>query len=282
MKKFTLIIFLFLAAAFEPAFAQTQNAIRVNCGGPAYTDTKGQVWQADSGYNSGFTGSVTTNIAGTTNPKLDQTARYAAASGQALIYSFPVATGSYHVNLYFAETYPYAQKVGGRVFNVKLQGNTAFQNLDVFATVGANTELVKGADILATGGTVTIELDSIVQVAKIDAIEITQSVGTPQLNLSFVYPDGTPVAGTLNYTVTSGLSGGMNLSGNQPLNSGHATCLLISSPTLLGLLGTLHANLSLTDTAGHTLWAIALTLNPSSANFTAVQSSTLQVIVQKP
>jgi hypothetical protein len=141
--------------------------------------------------------------------------------------------------------------------------------------------LVKGANVLVTDGTLTIELDSITQLAKIDAIEITQSVATPQLNLSFVYPDGTPVAGSLNYTVTSGAPGGTSLNGNQPLNSGHATCLLIASPSLLGLLGSLHVNLSLTDTAGHTLWQVAMTLNPSNANFTAVQSSTLQVIVQK-
>ena len=89
------------------------------------------------------------------------------------------------------------------------------------------------------------------------------------------------MAGTLNYNVTSGTTGGTSLTGNQPLNSGQATCLLISSPSLLGLLGTLNVNLSLTDTAGHTLWQVALTLNPSNANFTAVQSSTLQVIVQK-
>ena len=282
MKKFTLIIFLFLTAAFEPTFAQSQKPIRVNCGGSGYTDSKGQFWQADTGFNGGWAGTpVTSTIAGTADQKLYQTARYAQGTGSSLKYSFAVPAGSYHVNLYFSETYPYAAKVGGRVFNVKLQGVTTFQNLDIFAAAGANTALVKGADILATDGTVTIELDSITQVALINAIEITQSVATPQLNLNFVYPDGTPVAGTLNYNVTSGSSGGTSLSGNQPLNSGHATCLLISSPALLGLMGTLNANLSLTDTAGHTLWAIALTLNPSSANFTAVQSSTLQVIVQK-
>jgi len=62
-----------------------------------------------------------------------------------------------------------------------------------------------------------------------------QSVAMPQLNLNFVYPDGTPVAGSLNYKVTSGTVGGTSLSGTQPLNAGRATCLLISSPKLLGL-----------------------------------------------
>jgi len=273
---------LFLAAALEPAYGQTQKPIRVNCGGSAYTDSKGQVWQADTGYDSGWAGTpVTATIAGTADQKLFQTAHYAQTYGSSLKYSFPVVPGSYHVNLYFSETYPYTQKIGGRVFNVKLQGVTTFQNLDVFAAVGANAALVKGADIIATDGAVTIELDSITQVADIDAIEITQSVGVPQLNLNFVYPDGTPVAGLLNYSITSTSTGGTSLSGNQPLNSGHVTCLLISSPQLLGLVGAINVNLSLTDTAGHSLWQITLSLNPASANFTAVQSSTLQVVVQK-
>lgn len=280
MKKFTLI-FLLLAAACLPAAGQNQQAIRVNCGGSGYTDAKGQFWQADTGYNGGFTGTVTANIAGTSDQKLYQTARYATTNGGSLKYSFPVSAGSYHVNLYFSETYPYAAKVGGRVFNVKLQGITTFQNLDIFAAVGANSALVKGADVLSTDGNVLIELDSITQVAKIDAIEITQSVAMPQLNLNFVYPDGTPVAGSLNYKVTSGTTGGTSLSGNQPLKSGRATCLLISSPQLLGLVGTMSVNLSLTDTAGHSLWQIVLSLNPASANFAAVQSSSLSVVVQK-
>src|SRR5262249_23316882 len=161
---------------------------------------------------------------------------------------------------YFAESYSGAEKVGGRVFNVKLQGATTFQNLDIFAAVGTNTALVKGVDILAADGNVSIELDSIVQVAKIDAIEIIQTLAMPQLNLSFVYPDGSPVAGTLNYNITSGSAGGTAITGSQPLSSGHATCLLISSPQLLGLVGAMNANLSLTDTAGHSLWQVTLSL----------------------
>jgi len=281
VKKLLSVLLLFGSASL-PAAAQNQLPIRVNCGGNSYTDSKGQLWKADYGYDSGWAGTpVTATIAGTADQSLYRTGRYAQTLGSVMKYSFPVAPGSYHVNLYFAETYLGAEKVGGRTFNVKLQGATTFQNLDIFAAVGANAALVKGADILVTNSTVTIELDSVVQVAKIDAIEITQTLAMPQLNLNFVYPDGTPVAGTLNYNVTSGSAGGTVLAGNQPLNSGLVTCLLISSPKLLGLVGTMNINLSLTDTAGHSLWQITLSLNPATANFTAVQSSTLQVIVQK-
>ena len=273
-----------LLAACIPVAAQTQQAIRVNCGGGSYTDAQGQVWHADYGYNGGQVSKIAANVTGTADQTLYQTGRNAGAAGKPLVYSFPVNPGSYHVNLYFAETFSGTESVGARVFNVKLQDNTVLQNLDVFAAVGPNTALVKGADAIVTDGNITIELDSIVQAAKINAIEITQSLAMPQLKLRFTYPDGSPVTGSLNYKVTSGGAGGtvgMSLAGNQPLTSGQATCLLISSPQLLGLVGTMNVNLSLTDSAGHSLWQIVLSLNPATANFTAVQSSSLNVVVQK-
>jgi malectin (di-glucose binding ER protein) len=266
----------FIALGSLPAAAQT--AIRVNCGGPAYTDAKAQVWQADADYNSGYVSSIAANVTGTADQKLYQNGRYTESLTKPMIYSFPVAAGSYHVNLYFAETYSGTEKVGGRVFNVKMQGNLVFQNLDVFAAAGANTALVKGADIIVTDGTATIEFDSLVNNAKVNAIEITQTVSAPEMKLNFMYPDGTPVTGTLNYNVATTAT---TMKGTQPLTSGQATCLLVASPSLLGLVGTMTVNLSLTDTAGHTLWQIALALNPASANFTSVQSSSLNVVVQK-
>lgn len=277
MKKFCLLMG-FMVAACWPAAAQAQTAIRINCGGKAYTDAKARVWQADSGYSSGIVSSIAATVAGTADQALYQNGRYTQALTTPLVYSFPVAAGSYHVNLYFAETFGGAQKVGGRVFNVKMQGNTVFQNLDIYAAAGANTALVKGADIVVTDGKATIEFDSLVNNAKVNAIEITQNVGAPELKLNFMYPDGTPVNGTLNYNIVTASS---TMGGQQPLTSGQATCLLVASPQLLGLVGVMNVNLSLTDTAGHSLWQITLSLNPASANFASVQSSSLNVVVQK-
>ncbi len=277
MKKFCLWTGLLVLGSW-PAAAQTQTAIRINCGGAAYTDAKTQVWQADKGYVGGLVSSIAATVASTTDQKLYQNGRYASNLTTPLVYSFPVAAGSYHVNLYFAETFGGAQKIGGRVFNVKMQGNAVFQNLDIYAAAGANTALVKGANIIVTDGTATIEFDSLVNNAKVNAIEITQTVGAPELKLNFMYPDGTPVSGTLNYNI---VTTGSTMGGKQPLASGQATCLLVASPQLLGLVGTMNVNLSLTDTAGHSLWQITLSLNPATANFTSVQSSSLNVVVQK-
>ncbi|HVM33224.1 MAG TPA: malectin domain-containing carbohydrate-binding protein, partial [bacterium] len=72
---------------------------RVNAGGPAYTDSLGNVWAADENFNGGSTvaeGSVT----GTADPTLYGTQRYGTFS-----YSFAVPAGSYQVTLKLAETY---------------------------------------------------------------------------------------------------------------------------------------------------------------------------------
>ena len=258
------------------ASAQTQAPIRVLCGGPAYTDGKGNLWKADYGYNDGTTSANANTIAGTTDPTLFHYGRWNGVVATPLVYSFAVQNGTYHVNLYFAETS--GMTTGVRVFNVRMQGQLIFQNLDIYATAGANTALVKGADIAVSNGQLQVEFDNLVQNPKINAIEIVQTTTAPELKMSFVYPDGTPVAGKLNYQLTSTQ---LSMGGSEPLVNGTAACYMFTSPSALGLSGALQVNLNLQDTAGHTLWQINMALNPSTANLTAVMDSTLNVVVQK-
>jgi Malectin domain len=273
---------IFALATCGMAHAQT-SAIRVKCGGPAYTDSKGQAWSADKDFNGGLVSVVAGPVSGTTDPALYQDGRMTPDTGP-LVYTFPVANGSYHANLYFAELYSGDAFVGGRVFNVKVGGLTVLQNFDIFKAAGANTALIKGVDFSVTNGAATIELDNVPghDRGKIAAIEITSnstSTGTqPSLTLNFTYPDGTPVQGTLNYAVSSGA---VKLSGAVPLQNGQATCMLFNSPSALGLTGQFNVTLSLTDTASHSLWQITLTMDPTSVSLGAVESSTLNVTVQK-
>lgn len=280
-KALALVAFGFMTCV--SAHAQTQ-AIRVKCGGPAYTDSKGQAWSADKDFNGGLVSIVGGPVSGTTDPALFQDGRMAGDTGP-LVYSFPVANGSYHANLYFAELYSSDAFVGGRVFNVKVEGTTVLQNFDIFKTVGANTALIKGVDFAVTNGAATIELDNVPghDRGKIAAIEITSnsttSTGTaPTLTLNFTYPDGTPVNGTLNYAVSNN---SLKLSGNVPLTNGQATCMLFTSPQALGLTGQFNVTLSLTDSANHSLWQITLSMDPTSVSFGSVESSTLNVVVRK-
>src|SRR5205814_1542505 len=52
------------------------SVIRVNAGGPAYTDPQGRTWSADTGSNGGTTYSVSSPITGTTTPTIYQSERY--------------------------------------------------------------------------------------------------------------------------------------------------------------------------------------------------------------
>ena len=283
MRKALALGVLMLAAC---GMAHAQTAVRVKCGGPALTDSKGQAWSADMDFNGGgLVSTVSGPVAGTTDPSLFQEGRMAGDGGP-LVYTIPVANGSYHANLYFAELYSGDAFVGGRVFNVKVEGTTVLQNFDIFAAAGANTALIKGVDFAVTNGAATIELDNVPghDRGKIAAIELisnapSTSTGTqPTLTLDFKYPDGTAVAGTLNYAVSSGA---VKLSGAVPLNNGQATCQLFNSPSALGLSGQFNVTLSLTNTSNKSLWQITLAMDPTNVSLGSVESSTLNVVVQK-
>jgi hypothetical protein len=282
VRKALALSVLMLAAC---GMAHAQTAVRVKCGGPALTDSKGQAWSADRDFNGGLVSTVSGPVAGTSDPSLFQEGRMSPDSGP-LVYTIPVANGSYHANLYFAELYGGDAFVGGRVFNVKVGGTTVLQNFDIFAAAGANTALIKGVDFAVTNGAATIELDNVPghDRGKIAAIELIYntpgtSTGTqPTLTLDFKYPDGTAVAGTLNYAVSAGA---VKLSGAVPLNNGQATCQLFNSPSALGLTGQFNVTLSLTNSANKALWQITLAMDPTNVSLGSVESSTLNVVVQK-
>ena len=271
MKKISAALVLILLACLRSS-AQTQQPIRVNCGGPAYTDSRGQNWSADYGFNSGGTYSTAATISGTPDQKLYQTEHY----GETLIYSFPVPSGNYTVNLNFAEIY--YSKAGARVMNVKMQGATVFSNLDIYALAGANTALTKSTKVAVNNGTLAIEFDNVAGGSKCSAIEILPAVSGPPLTLNFSYPDGTPVSGTLSYSISSSL---ISFQGSTPLTNGQAQCLLFANPSSMGISAQFQVTLSLTDTAGHQLWQINLGMNPATVNLGAIQNSLLNVTVQK-
>ena len=170
-----------------PAAAQAQQPIRVNCGGPSYTDTKGHVWQADTGYNTGVASTNSVVATGTSDPVLYQSNRYVSGSTP-LIYKFAVTNGAYRVNLLFSEKYSALQSVGARVFNVKLNGLLVLQNFDIFATVGANTAVVESFNTNVTNGQLAIEFDTLAQNPKINAIEILPLANSPTLTLNLPIP----------------------------------------------------------------------------------------------
>jgi hypothetical protein len=270
-------LFAMALAASSPAVAQSQAPVRVNCGGPNYTDSKGQLWQADFGFTGGTGGSVSGAVAGTSDPLLYDDFRRNPTS-----YSFPIANGQYQLNLYFDESNTKAEKISGRVFDVSVQGTAVFPDLDVFALAGANAALIKSANVSVTNGTLTIGFTRVAGLdPDISAIEIlpASNVTTgPSLNLNFQYTDGTPVSGTLNYTVSSAM---LSFQGSEALVNGAAQCQLFANPSSMGISAQFQVTLSLKDTSGNILWQMSLGMNPAQVNLGGVQSSSLSVVVQK-
>src|SRR6266849_9831503 len=125
-------VLLLSAIISAPSLNADSIPIRVNAGGPAYTDSTGTVWYADSAYTGGFAFSTANQIANTTTPVLYQDQR---ADDGGFGYNFTVPNGSYTVKLKFAELY--FSTPGQRVFDILLNGKVVTQNFDPIVAAGA-------------------------------------------------------------------------------------------------------------------------------------------------
>ena len=112
-------------------------------------------------------------IGNTLEDALYQTERYDRSSGPELEYSFSVPNGDYEVKLHFAENYPSAQTLGGRVFDVAIEGVLALSDFDIFEVAGSSSAHIETILTSVTDGNLVITFDRIVQNPKISAIEFT-------------------------------------------------------------------------------------------------------------
>jgi len=143
---------------------------RVNCGGEDYADRHGNLWMADRDWQAGGWGSlsfeatryasqdrISDPIAGTRDASLYQTFRYGRTK---LRYQFPVADGSYRVELHFVEPWYSAGGAsdcsGWRLFDVACNGRTVLRDLDIWKEAGHARALKKVVAARATGGSLTI------------------------------------------------------------------------------------------------------------------------------
>jgi endoglucanase len=144
-------------------------AVRINAGATTrYTDPKGNVWLADTGFEGGDTadrGDVA--IANTDMAPVYRTEHYSMTA-----FSQDVPNGKYTVKLHFAETYDGITAKGERVFTVKVQ-DKELKDLDVFGeTGGLNKALVKTVDVAVTDGKLKITFTAGTQNPEINGIEI--------------------------------------------------------------------------------------------------------------
>src|ERR1700749_378906 len=73
--------------------------IRIDAGGPGYTDSSGNSWTADQYYSGGSITNVPYPVANTGDAPLYYSRRWGSFS-----YNIPAPSGDYTLNLYFSES----------------------------------------------------------------------------------------------------------------------------------------------------------------------------------
>ncbi len=147
------------------AIQGSTNTIRINAGAHTYVDPSGYVWRADQYATGGSVYSSTAPISATTSDPLYRSERWGTFT-----YDIPVVNGAYEVVLHFAEVYWSA--AGQRVFDVRVEGSLAVNDLDIFSRVGQNAALRQSVSTVVSDGRLTLEFISVVDAAKISAIEL--------------------------------------------------------------------------------------------------------------
>lgn len=125
-------------------------------------------------FSGGSTAATTKTIAGTSDPELYQSERYAANFS----YAIPASTGKYMVTLHFAEIY--FTSTGSRVFNVLAEGTKVLNNFDIVATAGSFAAYKYSFPVSVNDGTINLDFQGVVQNAKVSAIEVLPASLTVQ------------------------------------------------------------------------------------------------------
>jgi hypothetical protein len=148
---------------------QVQQILRIKAGQSiAFTDSSGNVWQADQGFADGDTiERPDVVIASTKDPGLYQSEHYGMSS-----FSCKLPNGKYTAKLHFAETYEGITGPGERVFSFNVQGHEV-KDFDVWAKAGGpNRAYIERVPVEITNGQLKITFTSNIENPQINAIEI--------------------------------------------------------------------------------------------------------------
>ncbi len=151
------------------AVAPIRAAVRIKAGSSSpFTDSSGNVWQADQGFDGGDTVErPDLEIANTTDPGLYRSEHYSMTG-----FTWPLANGKYLVKLHFAETFEQIDGPGQRVFSFKVQGRE-FKDFDVWVKAGgARRAYVETVETEITDGKLQIDFISNIENPEINGIEI--------------------------------------------------------------------------------------------------------------
>jgi cysteine-rich repeat protein len=139
--------------------ASTLLPLRVNVGGPDYTDPSGQLWRDDAAFTSGGSRSTTTAaIRNTTADPLYQSRRYGSDAEAPVTVQLPVGgAGLYRVRLHFAEVHE-AGRRGERVFDVLVEEALWIRDIDVAGQVGTYRPATREISVYAADDAISLRL----------------------------------------------------------------------------------------------------------------------------
>jgi len=165
--------------ATTPAWGQDQGnfgsgnespyLVALSTGGSTYNQSAGSAYQGPIVRDASIPASVP--------DALFTTERYDAASTPEMLYSFPVAPGTMvDIDLYFAELFSQITAAGQRVFDINIEGVTAFTGVDPFAEKGALGALkLSYSTTVGADGTLDIEFIHDVENPALKGIEVRAS-----------------------------------------------------------------------------------------------------------
>ena len=155
------------APTLPPSVGRQPIRIKAGVAAPV-TDSAGQVWLADQGFQGGeVMERPDLEIANTKDPVIYRAERYSMES-----FSWKIPSGKYQVKLHFAETFEGITGPGQRVFSFVVQGRE-FKDFDVWQKAGGPLRAyVETVPVDVTDGQLTIKFVSNIENPEINGIEI--------------------------------------------------------------------------------------------------------------
>lgn len=179
-----------LLALFIMGTANAFDSIRLNIGGEEYTDSNGEVWSASD--LSAWTGSArtATHVHDIANTEADVLFHTSVWDGSKWVtdgtaadpsLNITVPNGEYFIDFYNLEQHAPNFKVGGRVFDIKVEGETAITAWDIWAEAGGEfIAQKKTIETTVADGELNIVLTNpVANAGTISAVHVYEKLKTP-------------------------------------------------------------------------------------------------------
>ena len=165
-----------LAAGVAARAAATNGVIRIKAGANRpFTDSSGNVWQAELGFNGGGRTNRDANlpIANTKDPGLYRSEHFSMNS-----FTCDAPNGKYLAKLHFAETHQPFTHAGQRVFSFNVQGRE-FKDFDICEKAGGqNRAYIESVPLEVTNGKFSIAFTAKTDHPAINAVELVRQGGS--------------------------------------------------------------------------------------------------------